>query len=188
MKALFAILAGLLLTAVPVFACEGIWCQGQDVELTVNTYFTNDGPISAFDEMTVINGGQAGLNEAVYSWLGDLTVESYEAFNWNGCIDTLNADKIISWTSDTDESSYLFVGKDAQWLDGSGDIFVTMQDPYGEYKTIHAGGIGDGLFMNRIETHEPLNVYQSVGLNQFATCGEIPTITPLPVPSCEWCD
>jgi len=193
MNKIIITLISLALVATPALACEGIWCNGQDVELTVNTYFTNDGPISAFDELTVINGGQAMLNEAVYSWLGDLTVKSYEAFNWNGCIDTLNADKVIMWTSDTDESSYLSIGKDVAWYDdsgydGSGDIFVTMQDPYGESKTIHAGGIGEGVFMNRIETHEPLNVYQSVGLDQFATCGT-PTIPrPLPLPTCEWCD
>jgi len=181
---IIAAVVGLLVLATPVLAC----CDLDDTELTVNTYFTNDGPISAFQELTSINYGDQWINEAAFSWLGELTVASYEAFTWNGCEETLNADKIISWDSSTDESSYLSVGKDVYWEDGSADVYVQMNDPWGDYKAIHAGGIGDGLFMNRIETHEPLDVYQSVGLNQFATC-DIPTPPrPLPPPTCEWCE
>jgi hypothetical protein len=184
MNKIIATIIGFALVAAPALAC----CNLQDTELEVNTFFTNDGPISAFQELTSINYGDQVINEAAFSWMGELTVASYEAFTWNGCEETLNADKLIFWDPSTDESSYLSIGKDVYWEDGSADVYVQMQDPWGDNKAIHAGGIGDGLFMNRIETHEALDVYQSVGLNQFATCGTPRPPTPLPPPTCEWCE
>ena len=186
MNKIIITIIGLAILAAPVMACEN--CDGHDTELTVNTFFTNDGPISAFQEMTSINSGNQWINEGALAFGGALTVGSYEAFSWNGCEETLNADKQISWVSQQDEGpNNVMIGKDVVWNDGSGDVYVALQDPWGESKQIHAGGIGDGAFANRIWTDESVQVYQSVGLNQFATCGPVIPPTPLPFPQCEWC-
>jgi len=190
MNKIIAAIIGLIVLAVPVLACEGPGCDPYDKELSVNTFFTNDGPISAFQEFTSINSGKQWINEVAFAFGGELTVGSYEEFAWNGCRGTemLNADKQIYWDSQQDEGpNFVTIGKDVVWNDGSGDVYVALQDPWGESKQIHAGGIGDGAFANRIWTDESIQVYQSVGLNEFATCGPVTPPTPLPFPHCEWC-
>ncbi len=109
---------------------------------------------------------------------------------------SLNEDKWIWYDGDPHCCGELFIGKDVAWGQGengfgAGDVYRYAEfgeDPLFIDET-HAGGIGTGAFMDRIETNKDTFVYQSVGLDQFATCDfEPPVFEPLDPPDCEWCD
>ena len=160
----------------------------------IDTYFTNDGPISAFHETTWINWGSEGITEKIVATNGDLTVIKNADFydNYIPCdthFNSLNEDKVIIYGSEPEDD--VFIAKDVWWGNnqanmGAADIY---REAYFSDKAdiTHAGGIGEGYFMDRIQTDRDIFVYQSVGLNQFATCEYPTTPTPLTPPTCTWC-
>ncbi len=189
MKKLFALtsILTLLLTSVPVLA------DGVDAA-QINTFFYSEGFLSAYNEMTVINGGSEGIIEEIVAW-GDnmLVVEKSGDYTYHHDWDyvSLNEDKEIYYEGDCHGCGELTVAKSVWWgaeQFGTADIYREAYVGDLIYDAVHVGSMGSGSFVDSIETNKDTYVYQSVGLDQFATCEDpLPPVQP-DAPECEWCD
>lgn len=193
MKKILTLLVALTVLAVPVIAC--IDCEPDMQVATVDTYFYNDGPIAGFHSGLWMNDASEGIIEEIYAFgPAELTVVENKDFGYDFCPDlkTVNADKLILWEPDSLGSS-VSIAKDVWWGWGDGIGGEVYREAYDTMvlDTVHAGGIGSGTFMDRIEVDvgaHDLTVYQSVGLNQFATCDQPVAPPELRAPVCTWCD
>jgi len=184
MRKVFALssILTLLLTAMPVLATD------------ITTYFYNDGPIAAFHETLWSNYGSEGMTELVYAEDGELmvwkTIEtSPHRFDFFGDrYNSANIDTIIEYDP-WYRSGYVSVDKGVWWGEngfGGADIYI---ETYGTKWTdvTHAGGIGAGEFMYNVDSPKGLDMWQSVGLDDWASCDD-PHQPYFPEPPvCTWC-
>jgi len=179
----------LLLTAMPVLA------NGDVPAAEITTFFTNDGWVSGFNEITMINDESEGIVEEITAW-GDhtLTVLKYGDYTYHHDWDyvSLNEDKQIWYDGDCHGcGGDLYVAKYVWWGEeqlGSGDVYREAFIDPDIIDITHAGGIGTGEFLDNIETNKDTYIYQSVGLDQFATCAMPEAPVSPSEPTCEWCD
>jgi hypothetical protein len=161
---------------------------------TIDTYFQNKGSISAFGEQLTLNDGKEGIIESIKSeGPSELTVlANTDLYSHPGYV-SANEDKLISWEK---PDCNVEIDKMVWWGDyfnyapgpnfGTADIFRDAEWKNAEDIT-HAGGIGQGIFIDNINSHSNIDVYQSVGLNQPATCST-PQMPDIPTPpECTWC-
>ena len=162
---------------------------------TIDTYFSNKGSISAFVDELTLNGGKEGIIESIKSTgPSELTVlKNADLYSHSGGYVSVNEDKLITWNK---PDCHVEIDKVVWWGDyfniapgpdsGSGDIYRDASWQNAEDIT-HAGGIGQGIFIDNINSNSNINVYQSVGLNQPATCSR-PSMPEIPSPpTCSWC-
>lgn len=187
MKKIIAAVVCLALIATPVLA--GSFEFG-----TIDTYFQNTGPFSAFGEELLLNGGKEGIIESIKAeGPSELTVgASTDLYSHPGYV-SANEDKYITWNR---PDCHVEIDKTVWWGDyfnlapgpnfGTADIYRDVEWADAE-KVTSAVGVGQGIFIDNINSFKDVSVYQSVGLNQPATClpPEMPTI-PNP-PTCSWC-
>jgi len=196
MRKIFALssILTLLLTAMPVFACIGDLCDPDMSDVgSVDTSFYNAGLYSLFHEGLWLEG--EGLIEEIEAvGPAELTVVKNAEFGYDFDVGkTVNEDKAILWEPDSIMSS-VSIAKDVWWGwqgIGGAEVYRSAHDSMVQ-DDVHAIAIGyDGGLSDRIEVNigaMPLTVYQSVGLNQGATC-EDPVAPPeLTPPVCTWCD
>lgn len=188
MNKIIAAVVCLALIATPAFA-SGPFEFG-----TIDTYFSNTGSISAFGEQLTLNGGKEGIIESIKSeGPSQLTVlASTDLYSHSGYV-SANEDKAITWTK---PDCNVEIDKTVWWGDyfnvapgsnfGSGDVYRDASWTDAD-KITHVGGIGTGIFIDNINSYKNVQVYQSVGLDQPATClpPRMPEI-PNP-PTCTWC-
>ncbi len=195
MNKIIATIVGLLVASTPALACVGDLCEGPDMHVgTLDTSFYNDGMFSYFHEGLWMNG-EGFIEEIEAMGPAELMVIKNSDFGFD--IDlwdkTVNADKYIEWVPYSMWSE-LDVGTDVWWGwqgIGGAEFFRSAWDSMVQ-DDIHAIAIGyTGGLSDRISVdigYEPFYVYESIGLNQPATC-EMPEIPPeLTPPVCTWCD
>ena len=191
MNKIIAAIVGLALIATPVLA-TGPFEFG-----TIDTYFSNTGLISAFDEQLTINNGKEGVLESIISeGPSELTVLKNTDLYWHPALGgyvSANEDKLITWQK---PDCHVEIDKTVWWGDyfniapgsnfGTADIYRDAVWNGAEDIT-HAGGMGQGIFIDNINSYKDVSVYQSVGLDQPATCLP-PSMPHIPnPPTCTWC-
>ena len=191
MKKTIAAIIGLVLIATPVLA--GPFEFG-----TIDTYFQNTGPFSAFGEELLLNDGKEGIIESIKAeGPSELTVGASTDLYWHSAFGgyvSANEDKYITWNR---PDCHVEIDKTVWWGDyfnlapgpnfGTADIYRDALWADAE-KVTSVLGVGQGIFIDNIESFKDVSVYQSVGLNQPATC--LPPVMPqIPEPpTCSWCN
>jgi len=182
MRKLFA-----LTTVLSMLLTSGIAVAFGGPDGSINTYFDASGIMPVYHSALILNDGDDGVVEKVWTGLGDVKVvenidlEDQKFLFWNYA--DANVDKEIyvdPWMGDA------HVEKTA-WWDGVGEVYryAELGDDIVDIKDASTL-LGDALFIDSIEYNGDVFVYESVGLNRFATCDE-PVIPDLIYPpTCGW--
>jgi len=200
-KIIIALIA-LTLVASPVLACErgDPLCYTGKPVATINTYFTNTGPYASFSDGTWINPiDSSGLyysgviENVIADGSSTLNVGLSSDFSQKFGIVNLNQDKVVSWTTSTPWTSDLDVNNEVWWNGKAAQDYRTVSvnngQIYADINTLAVGAHSTGTTIDNIDIDHATSatVYQSVGLNRYSTCGDIPTpVIPTP-PVCQFC-
>jgi len=156
---------------------------------TIDTYFDASGAMPVFESFLVLEDGDY-VNEKVWT-LGGLVVvtENIELDDHRFGPTDANIDKDIF----VDPGSLFcfefdaHVEKTAVW-GGVGEVYRRADLEDGTISIVDASTLyGNSMFIDNIEYNDYVHVYESVGLNTYASCDPVETPDPLPMPVCGWC-
>lgn len=173
-------------TLISLLLTTGIAVAWGGPDGSIDTYFDASGVVPVYHSALILNDGDDGVIEKVWTGLGSVTIvenidlEDHSGWFCDGYADA-NLDKLITvdpWIGDA------HVEKTA-WWDGAGEVYREAWLGDDIYEVVDASTIfGDASFIDSIEYNGDLTVYESVGLNRFATCDTPEMPDPLPMPEC----
>ena len=155
---------------------------------TIDTYFYADGVLPVFHDTLILDDGDF-LIEKVWTLEGVVGVTQNIDIedSWSGT--KANIDKAIV----VDPGHFWFIEFDAHvektavWS-GVGEVYRYAELEDGTVSIVDASTLfGDAHFIDNIEYQDWVFVYESVGLNTFASCDDPVAPEPLLFPECEWC-
>ena len=156
---------------------------------TIDTYFLADGGLPVFESGLQLSDGDYVI-EKVWTLEGTVGVKENIDIDdgWFGT--SANIDKQIM----VDPGQFFcmefdaHVEKTAGW-DGTGEVYrrADLEDGTVSIVDVSTTLFGDALFIDNIEYKDMVNVYESVGLNTFASCDPVEMPDPLEPPVCGWC-
>ena len=190
MKALaITTILGLLLTAMPVLACIGPYCNMPN-DGSIDTYFYGSGSNVFFNDALIVNERKDPdmIIENVWTDKGEVTVLQNINIEdkWFGSPEVV-LNKLIT----VDPASFWFFTKDANvekyvtW-DGEGEVYRVAT--LGDVSSVLSVGADEGTLVDDIQYQGTVNVFESIGLNRGTIC-EYPSRLDIPsMPDCLWCD
>ena len=170
---------------------------------TIDTYFYADGLGPSFGSALQLDDGDTMIERvSIELWgipalgFGDMTVvENIDLEDHSGgwCspgYTDANIDKFITVNPGSAFfgliQSTAVVQKEVAW-DGLGEVY-RYADLDGTVSVVDASTLlGDAHFIDNIEYNDNVFVYESVGLNRFATCEDPVRPPQVPMPVCSWC-
>jgi hypothetical protein len=189
MKALaITTIVGLLLTAMPVFACIGPGCDMPN-DGSIDTYFYGEGKNVWFNDALYIDEHKdpdviienVWTDKGSVSVLQNINIEDGWFFSPTEVVlnKQITVDPASFWIFSYDAN----VEKYVSW-DGEGEVY--REATLGDVTDIVSVGADEGTFIDNIQYKGTVNVFESVGLNRGTICYLHDVVMPKP-PVCTLC-